>query len=78
MSDYSGKQKQFVGFTKVVETKFGKMFKLGLKQDNLDLLKQNIGDGGWVNVIVTESKDGKGMAYIDDWKPTAKKNDLDF
>ena len=65
--------KIYCGSGKVIETKYGKMLKLSFREEDIDILRQNL-DNGWVNVNVGKKKspeDGKSTHYltIDTWKP---------
>lgn len=60
--------KKWVGNTKVVTTKFGNIYKLGLTAEHLELLKSNLNERGWVNVAVASTRDGGGTSWIDEYQ----------
>jgi len=56
--------KQFVGSTRVKTTKYGQIINLGLNEKDLNLLKGNLNDRGWVNIDLKSKKDGGFYAEI--------------
>lgn len=56
--------KQFVGSTRVKTTKYGQIINLGLNASDLEKLKGNLNDRGWVNIDLKSKKDGGFYAEI--------------
>lgn len=61
-------KKQFVGRSKTIETKFGKMHKVGISAEDYNKFNKN----GWLNVIVKFSKEGNVYLELDEWQPKAE------
>ena len=57
-------EKKFVGSTRVKTTKYGQIINLGLKASDLETLKANLNDRGWVNIDLKSKKDGGFYAEI--------------
>lgn len=72
-------EKKFVGSTRVKTTKYGQIINLGLKASDLETLKANLNDRGWVNIDLKSKKDGGFYAEIPtmDFKPVAATNATD-
>ena len=72
--------KIYVGGGKAIQTQYGTLLKLSFNKDDLDKLKANLNEKGWVNVNCNERKEVSqyGQTHslvIDDWKkPEAKPN----
>jgi len=49
-------EKKFVGSTRVKTTKYGQIINLGLKASDLETLKANLNDRGWVNIDLKSKK----------------------
>ena len=69
--------KIYVGGGKAIQTQYGTLLKLSFNKDDLDKLKANLNEKGWVNVNCNERKEVSqyGQTHslvIDDWKPEAK------
>ncbi len=71
--------KIYCGNGKVIDTKFGKMLKLSLTEEDIRTLQRNL-DNGWVNINVGKKRspqEGKSTHYltIDTWKPTSGRHE---
>ena len=69
-------EKTYCGIGRVVETKFGKMLKLSMTEEDVKTLQENIVDG-WVNVDVGKRKEPseRGTTHyltVNTWKPEKK------
>jgi len=65
----------FVGSTQIKEFREGGMlFRLGFKESDLDTLRGELDERGWVNVVLTKSK-GKEKWYmkLDDYVPRGER-----
>lgn len=56
--------KQFIGNVKEIETKFGKMIKIGINETDFVKHLKN----GWVNMILKQNKEGKYYLEVDTWE----------
>jgi hypothetical protein len=73
--------KIYSGSAKVVQTKFGEMWKVSLSKSDLAKLVQyqNDNDTEWVNLVIKEKQqkvEGKPTHYleVDEWKPVEVAN----
>lgn len=68
--------KKFIGRSKSIQTKYGKMHKVGISQKDFDENAKN----GWLNVLIKFNKEGNAYLEIDDWQPTKTEpaNDMPF
>ena len=76
MSDY--KERELIGSSKVITSQFGEFYKVGFNETQLNrLLEVAKSKGGWANVVVTKSKKGNAMCYVDDFVPTKSQSGND-
>lgn len=54
----------FIGSVKIQTTSFGDITKVGLNADDLEKLKENMDERGWVNIEFLSSKAGKAYGRI--------------
>jgi len=54
----SDEARQFVGKTKVIETKYGSIIKIAFGPNDLEILTSNCNDKGWVNLEMKDKRDG--------------------
>ena len=60
--------RKFVGVTKKLANNF---YGIGLTQEHIDMLQANINDRGWVNINLSEKKDGSGAyCFLQEAKPS--------
>jgi hypothetical protein len=66
-------EKQFFGSVKKQTTQYGEMTKISFNQKDIDNMKANLNDKGYVNMVVKESKGKPGTFYLelDTWQPKA-------
>lgn len=57
--------KIFVGSTRVKNAKYGDIINVGFNQKDLDLLKNNLNERGWVNINLKSKKDGGFYAELE-------------
>jgi len=72
--------KQFVGKTSVVNTKFGQIVKVALGPQDFEVLANNKNDKGWVNLEIKDKRDGGKYIQLQGeytGKPQAAVNDSD-
>jgi hypothetical protein len=64
-------EKQFFGSVKKQTTQYGEMTKISFNQKDIDNMKANLNDKGYVNMVVKESKGKPGTFYLelDTWQP---------
>lgn len=70
--------KIFCGSGREIETKFGKLLKLSFSSKDIDTLKSNLNEKGWINLVVKEKREkqeGKNTHYleVDTYQPQEKK-----
>jgi hypothetical protein len=77
--------KIYSGSAKVVQTKFGEMWKVSFSKSDLTKLVQyqNDNDTEWVNLVIKEKQqkvEGKPTHYleVDEWKPNTGKEKNEF
>ena len=54
----------FIGSVKIQTTSFGDITKVGLQAEDLEKLKENMDERGWVNIEFLSSKAGKAYGRI--------------
>ena len=65
--------KQFVGSTRVKTTKYGQIINLGLNASDLEKLKGNLNDRGWVNIDLKSRKTVASMPRFLLWSSKVRK-----
>lgn len=76
-------EKIFCGSGKVITTKYGPLTKISFREDDLNVLRDNL-NNGWVNLVLKEKKnktEGKPTHYleVDKWeKPSETKPAYDL
>lgn len=75
--------KIFCGSGKEIETKFGKLLKLSFSSKDIDTLKSNLNEKGWINLVVKEKREkqeGKNTHYleVDTYQPRSKPQEDTF
>ena len=60
---------------KVVPTQYGEIIKLGINYEEVG--ENPINDDGWINLDILTSKNGKKYAVVNDFKPKARKGEID-
>lgn len=63
-------EKKFVGSCKTVETQYGNLISIGLKEEDLKMLLEHL-NGGWVNLTLKTSQ-ASGKPYLELNQFTAK------
>lgn len=64
-------EKLFVGNYKTRSTSFGEIESIGFKKEDLELMLKHC-TGGWVNIDLKQSKDGKKYMEINTYQPKGK------
>ena len=73
MSDV--KKRDFIGSSKLITNQWGEMYKVGFTEEHLNrLIEIARTKRGWVNVVITKTKNGNAQCYIDDFVPTQKQD----
>lgn len=62
--------KIFIGKAEKKQTQYGEFTKVGLTTADLDKLRDNLSDKGWVNIVIKDGKNGNPYVQIDNWKPS--------
>jgi hypothetical protein len=62
--------KIFIGKAEKKQTQYGEITKVGLTTADLDKLRDNLSEKGWVNFVIKEGKNGNPYLQIDNWKPS--------
>lgn len=68
--------KIYVGSGKVVKTNFGELTKLSFSEDDINKMKMNLNERGYVNLVLKQKQnpvEGKPTHYmeVDTWKPNS-------
>lgn len=68
--------KIYVGSGKVVKTNFGELTKLSFSEEDLQKMKMNLNERGYVNLVLKQKQnpvEGKPTHYmeVDNWKPNS-------
>ena len=66
--------KIYVGSGKVVKTNFGELTKLSFSEEDINKMRQNLNERGYVNLVLKQKQnpmEGKPTHYmeVDNWKP---------
>lgn len=66
--------KIYVGSGKVVKTNFGELTKLSFSEEDINKMRQNLNERGYVNLVLKQKQnpmEGKPTHYmeVDTWKP---------
>lgn len=69
-------EKIYVGSGKVVKTNFGELTKLSFSEEDLQKMKLNLNERGYVNLVLKQKQnpvEGKPTHYmeVDTWKPNS-------
>ena len=62
--------KIFVGKVEKKQTQYGELTKISLNTTDLDKIKENMNEKGWVNIVMKDGKNGNPYLQIDNWKPS--------
>jgi hypothetical protein len=44
--------------------------KISLNTADLDKIKENMNEKGWINIVMKEGKNGNPYLQVDNWKPS--------
>ena len=69
--------KVYVGNAKEINTNNGTLIKCGLRESDLETLRNHLNENGWVNVVVGQRRSVSQYGdthsiWVDDWKPEQK------
>ena len=62
--------KIFIGKVEKKQTQYGELTKISLNTADLDKIKENMNEKGWINIVMKEGKNGNPYLQIDNWKPS--------
>lgn len=64
-------EKKYIGRSRSLETKYGKMHKVGISRSDFDKYAKN----DWLNVLIKFSKEGNAYLELDEYQPKKGESD---
>lgn len=69
MSTTTKSEKTFIGYPKTITTKYGDIIKIGLNENDIQLLSDKKNERGYTNIVIAKSPKGSWYCYLDEYQP---------